>query len=83
MALNSFSVVLFVPPATEVFAEKKIIYTAFCPLVAQLHTVKIFRNIYFNRKGDEIYGFLITNVLVYFTVKILVKFEYSLISNFF
>ena len=33
MALNGFSVLLFVPAAPEVLAEiKRTIYTAFCPL---------------------------------------------------
>ena len=37
MALNGFSVLLFVPPSPEVLAElKRAIYTAFCPLIIRL-----------------------------------------------
>ena len=37
MALNCFSVLLFVPSAPEVLVEiKRTIYIAFCPLIAQL-----------------------------------------------
>ena len=37
MALNGFSVLLFVPPAPDVLTEiKRIIYTAFYPLILRL-----------------------------------------------
>ena len=37
MALNGFSVLLFVPAAPKVFAEiKRTIYTAFCALILRL-----------------------------------------------
>ena len=62
MALNGFSVLLFVPSAPEVLAEiKRTIYTAFCPLILRLELSH-------NAIKNKVY-YDLTNTLYYFSNK--------------